>query len=248
MHGGGFYHIQKYLVAPPNLPEDLTWFKWESYATWLSGFALMVLVYYGGAELYLIDAEKMALPIWGAVAISLASLGGVWVLYHWLCRVLMARPMLLMLVLYALLVALSWGFYQVFSGRGAFLHLGAVTATIMSANVFFVIIPNQKITVAELKAGRTPDARYGQIAKLRSTHNNYLVLPVLFLMLSGHYPLAFATEYSWLMASLVFLMGVSIRHYFNARHASQGNPLWLWLITLLLFLVIMGLSLLPTIR
>ena len=248
VHGGGFYHIQKYLVAPPNLPEDLTWFKWESYATWLSGFALMVLVYYGGAELYLIDAEKMALPIWGAVVISLASLGGVWVLYHWLCRVLMARPMLLMLMLYALLVALSWGFYQVFSGRGAFLHLGAVTATIMSANVFFVIIPNQKITVAELKAGRTPDARYGQIAKLRSTHNNYLVLPVLFLMLSGHYPLAFATEYSWLMASLVFLMGVSIRHYFNARHASQGNPLWLWLITLLLFVVIMGLSLLPTIR
>ncbi len=246
VHGGGFYHIQKYLVAPDHLPEHLTWFKWEAYSTWLSGFALLAIVYYGGAEMYLIDAENMALSVPMAVAISLISLAGVWVIYSLLCRSPLAhRPTLLMLVLYALLVALSWGFHQVFTGRAAFIHLGAITATIMSANVFMVIIPNQKIVVAELKAGRTPDARYGKIAKLRSTHNNYLTLPVIFLMLSGHYPLAFATEYSWLIASLVFLMGVTIRHYFNTRHARAGNPRWTWAATTLIFAVIIWLSLLP---
>ena len=246
VHGGGFYHIQKYLVAPDHLPEHLTWFKWESYSTWLSGFALLAIVYYGGAEMYLIDAENMALSVPAAIIISILSLAGVWVVYSLLCRSPLAQnPTLLMLVLYALLVGLSWGFHQVFTGRAAFIHLGAITATIMSANVFMVIIPNQKIVVAELKAGRTPDARYGKIAKLRSTHNNYLTLPVIFLMLSGHYPLAFATEYSWLIASLVFLMGVTIRHYFNTRHARAGNPRWTWAATTLIFVVIIWLSLLP---
>ncbi len=246
VHGGGFYHIQKYLVAPDHLPEHLTWFKWESYSTWLSGFALLAIVYYGGAEMYLIDAENMALSVPAAIIISILSLAGVWVVYSLLCRSPLAQnPTLLMLVLYALLVGLSWGFHQVFTGRAAFIHLGAITATIMSANVFMVIIPNQKIVVAELKAGRTPDARYGKIAKLRSTHNNYLTLPVIFLMLSGHYPLAFATEYSWLIASLVFLMGVTIRHYFNTRHARAGNPRWTWVATTLIFVVIIWLSLLP---
>ncbi len=169
----------------------------------------------------------MALSIWQAIVISLGSL--VWVVYSLLCRSPLAtNPTLLMLVLYAMLVTLSWGFHQIFTGRAAFIHLGAITATIMSANVFMVIIPNQKIVVADLRAGRTPDAKYGRIAKLRSTHNNYLTLPVIFLMLSGHYPLAFATEYSWLIASLVFLMGVTIRHYFNTRHARAGNPRWTW--------------------
>ncbi|HCP18941.1 MAG TPA: cysteine desulfurase, partial [Alphaproteobacteria bacterium] len=232
VHGGGFYHIQKYLVAPDHLPEHLTWFKWESYATWLSGFALLAIVYYGGAELYLIDENKMALSVPQAVIISLLSMALVWIGYSGLCRSsLAANPTLLMIILYVMLVALSWGFHQIFTGRAAFIHLGAITATIMSANVFMVIIPNQKIVVADLKAGRTPDAKYGQIAKLRSTHNNYLTLPVIFLMLSGHYPLAFATEYSWLIASLVFLMGVTIRHYFNSRHARAGNPNWTWAAT-----------------
>ena len=249
VHGGGFYHIQKYLVAPDHLPEHLTWFKWEAYSTWLSGFALLAIVYYGGAEIYLIDAEKMALSVPAAIIFSLVSLASVWVGYSLLCRSPLAQnPTLLMLVLYALLVALSWGFHEVFTGRAAFIHLGAVTATIMSANVFMVIIPNQKIVVAELKAGRTPDARYGKIAKLRSTHNNYLTLPVIFLMLSGHYPLAFATEYSWLIASLVFLMGVTIRHYFNTRHARAGNPRWTWAATAIIFIMIMGLSLWPQFR
>ena len=249
VHGGGFYHIQKHLVAPEHLPEHLTWFKWESYATWLSGFALLAIVYYGGAELYLIDESKMALSVWQAVTISLISLAGVWTLYSLLCRSpLAANPTILMLVLYAMLVALSWGFHQIFTGRAAFIHLGAITATIMSANVFMVIIPNQKIVVADLRAGRTPDAKYGRIAKLRSTHNNYLTLPVIFLMLSGHYPLAFATEYSWLIASLVFLMGVTIRHYFNSRHARAGNPRWTWVATTAIFIIIMALSIWPAMR
>ncbi len=246
VHGGGFYHIQKYLVAPENLPEHLIWFKWESYATWLSGFALLAIVYYGGAELYLIDAAKAELSPALAVAISIASLALVWVFYSALCRSKLGQnPTMLMLILYVLLVGLSYFYHQIFTGRAAFIHLGAVTATIMSANVFMVIIPNQKIVVADLKSGRTPDAKYGQIAKLRSTHNNYLTLPVIFLMLSNHYPLAFATDYSWVIASLVFLMGVTIRHYFNSRHANTGNPRWTWLATAAIFAVIMGLSLAP---
>ena len=246
VHGGGFYHIQKYLVAPENLPEHLIWFKWESYATWLSGFVLLAIVYYGGAELYLIDAAKAELSPALAVAISIASLALVWVFYSALCRSKLGQnPTMLMLILYVLLVGLSYFYHQIFTGRAAFIHLGAVTATIMSANVFMVIIPNQKIVVADLKAGRTPDAKYGQIAKLRSTHNNYLTLPVIFLMLSNHYPLAFATDYSWVIASLVFLMGVTIRHYFNSRHANTGNPRWTWLATAAIFAVIMGLSLAP---
>ena len=249
VHGGGFYHIQKYLVAPDNLPEHLTWFKWESYATWLSGFALLSIVYYGGAELYLIDPNKLDMSVPVAIAISLLSLAGVWVLYSALCRSQLAKnPTWLMVILYLVLVSLSWGFHHIFTGRAAFIHLGAVTATIMSANVFMVIIPNQKIVVADLKAGRTPDARYGQIAKLRSTHNNYLTLPVIFLMLSGHYPLAFASDYSWIIASLVFLMGVTIRHYFNTRHARAGNPRWTWVATGLIFLIIMMLSIWPALR
>ena len=246
VHGGGFYHIQKYLVAPERMPEDLIWFKWESYMTWLSGFVLMVLVYYMGAELYLIDANKVAFSPTEAIAVSLVSLGVLWLVYNALCKSTFGdNNTNLMVVLYIALVAVSWGYHQIFTGRAAFLHLGAITATIMSANVFLVIIPNQKIVVADLKAGRNPDARYGKIAKQRSTHNNYLTLPVLFLMLSNHYPLAFATEYSWIIASLVFLMGVSIRHYFNTCHARAGNPLWTWGVTAALFIAVSLLSILP---
>ena len=150
-----------------------------------------------------------------------------------------------MVLLFVILVVMAWGYTQVFTGRAALLHLGAFTATIMSANVFLVIIPNQEIVVADLKAGRTPDPKYGAIAKLRSTHNNYLTLPVLFLMLSNHYPLAFATEWNWLIASLVFLMGVTIRHYFNTMHAGKGQPNWTWAATAIIFVVIMWLSSVP---
>ena len=147
--------------------------------------------------------------------------------------------------MYLILVLAAWGYTQIFTGRAAFLHLGAITATIMSCNVFIVIIPNQKIVVADLINNKTPDPKYGKIAKLRSTHNNYLTLPVIFLMLSNHYPLAFGTEYNWVIASLVFLMGVTIRHYFNSMHARSSNPTWTWAITIIIFLVIMWLSTVP---
>lgn len=246
VHGGGFYHIQKYLVAPPTLPEHLTWFKWESYATWLSGFALMVVVYYLGADIYLIDAEKADLSFWSAVGISLSVLAIGWVGYNAICRSKIGEnATLLMVLLYILLCVLAYVLDQIFTGRAAFLHLGALTATIMSFNVLMVIIPNQRIVVADLKAGKTPDAKYGKIAKQRSTHNNYLTLPVIFFMLSNHYPLTHSTEFSWVIASLVFLMGVSIRHYFNTRHARAGNPRWTWAVTTALFLAIMALSLAP---
>jgi uncharacterized membrane protein len=246
VHGGGFYHIQKYLVAPASMPEHLTWFKWESYATWLSGFTMLVLVYYLGAEFYLIDPSVMELTVTQAVLISIASLAFGWLAYNTLCRVFVnANQTALMVALFVLLVAMAWGYTQVFSGRAALLHLGAFTATIMSGNVFLVIIPNQKIVVADLKAGEKPDPKYGKIAKQRSTHNNYLTLPVLFLMLSNHYPLVFATEYNWLIAALVFLMGVTIRHWFNTVHARKGNPHWTWPLTVALFLLAMWLSAQP---
>ena len=248
VHGGGFYHIQKYLVAPAQMPEHLTWFKWESYATWLSGFALLCLVYYGGADLFLVDRSVLDVSTPVAILISLASLALGWILYDLLCKSPLGRNTWgLMLVLYGILVAMAWGYTQVFTGRAAFLHLGAFTATIMSANVFFIIMPNQRVVVADLIAGRTPDPKYGKIAKQRSTHNNYLTLPVLFLMLSNHYPLAFGTEFNWIIASLVFLMGVTIRHYFNTTSANAGNPTWTWLVTALLFVAIMWLSTVPKI-
>lgn len=246
VHGGGFYHIQKYLVAPERMPEDLIWFKWESYATWLSGFAMLVLVYYLGGELYLVDPNVLDIPVWGGVLISLGSLAGGWAIYDLLCKSRFGEDNTrLMVLLFVILVAMAWGYTQVFTGRAALLHLGAFTATIMSANVFMIIIPNQKIVVADLIAGRVPDARYGKIAKQRSTHNNYLTLPVIFLMLSNHYPAAFASSMNWMIAAIVFLMGVSVRHYFNTVHARKGKPNWTWAVTALLFAAIVYLSAAP---
>lgn len=246
VHGGGFYHIQKYLVAPAELPKHLTWFKWESYATWMSGFALMCIVYYAGADLYLIDRNLWDVQPWIAITTSLGSIVISYLIYDLLCKSKLGqKPTLLMVLLYLILVLAAWGYTQIFTGRAAFLHLGAITATIMSCNVFIVIIPNQKIVVADLINNKTPDPKYGKIAKLRSTHNNYLTLPVIFLMLSNHYPLAFGTEYNWVIASLVFLMGVTIRHYFNSMHARSSNPTWTWAVTIIIFLVIMWLSTVP---
>ena len=243
VHGGGFYHVQKYLVAPAEMPGDLIWFKWESYWTWLSGFALLVLVYYLGAELFLIDPTVLDIPVWQGVGISLASLAFGWVVYDLICKSRFGDDASrLMLGLFVILVGMAWFYSHVFSGRAALLHLGAFTASIMTGNVFFIIMPNQRIVVADLIAGRKPDPKYGKIAKQRSTHNNYLTLPVIFLMLSNHYPLAFASPYNWIIASLVFLMGVTIRHWFNTIHARKGRPHWTWGVTVVLFLLIAWLS------
>lgn len=246
VHGGGFYHVQKYMVAPEAMPEHLTWFKWESYATWMSGALLLMIIYWAGADLYLIDPSVAALSTFEAILISAGSLTIGWLIYDFLCKSPLGNhPTALMLLLFILLVAMAWGYTQVFTGRASMVHLGAFTATIMSANVFFIIIPNQKIVVGDLKAGRAPDPKYGKIAKLRSTHNNYLTLPVLFLMLSNHYPLSFASQYNWAIAGLIFLMGVTIRHYFNTLHARKGNIFWLWIVTGILFVLVMWLSTAP---
>ena len=243
VHGGGFYNIQKYSIAPPNLPQDLIWFKWESYSTWLSGFFLLAIVYYGGADLYLIDTEIADINNFQAILISLGSILFGWIIYNTACKSPLGNNSnLLLLLLFFFLLFLSLFYTSIFSGRAAFLHLGAITATLMTANVFFIIIPNQKIVVSDLKAGRKPDPKFGIIAKQRSTHNNYLTLPVIFFMLSSHYPLAFASELNWAIAPLVFLLGVSIRHYFNTYHATKKKLYWTWIITFIIFAVIIGLS------
>lgn len=243
VHGGGFYHTVKYLVAPARMPEHLTWHKWQSYSTWLSGAALLMIIYWVGGELFLLDPTKADLALWQGILISAGSLTIGWLLYDAMCKSKLAEtPTILMLLLFVILVIMSWGYNQIFTGRAALLHLGAFTATIMTANVFFQIMPNQRIVVADLKAGRTPDAKYGKIAKVRSTHNNYLTLPVVFLMLSNHYPLAFGTQYAWIIASLIFLTGVTIRHYFNTMHATGKGPHWTWAVTVLLMILIAWLS------
>jgi uncharacterized membrane protein len=243
VHGGGFYHIQKYLVAPGNMPDHLIWHKWQSYITWVSGAALLMVVYWVGGELFLLDPSKANLTLFQGILISGGSLTIGWIAYDYMCKSKLGKhSTLLMLLLFVILIVMSWGYNQIFTGRAALLHLGAFTATIMTGNVFFQIMPNQRIVVADLKAGRTPDAKYGKIAKLRSTHNNYLTLPVVFLMLSTHYPLSFATDYAWIIASLVFLTGVTIRHYFNTMHATGKGPHWTWGVTVLLMIVIAWLS------
>ena len=243
VHGGGFYHTVKYLVAPSQMPEHLTWHKWQSYSTWLSGAALLMIVYWVGGDLFLLDPTRAELTLWQGILISAGSLTIGWLAYDQLCKSKLGEsPTTLMLILFGILVAMAWGYNQIFTGRAALLHLGAFTATIMTGNVFFQIMPNQRIVVADLKAGRTPDAKYGKIAKLRSTHNNYLTLPVVFLMLSNHYPLAFGTEYSWIIACLVFLTGVTIRHYFNTMHKTGKGPHWTWAVTVILMIVIAWLS------
>ena len=243
VHGGGFYHIRKYLVAPAAMPEHLTWFKWEAYTTWLSGFALLAIVYYAGAELYLIDRSVLDISSLTGIGLSVASLALGWIIYDLLCRSPLGKSTTgLMVVLFMVLVAMSWGYTQLFSGRAALLHLGAFTASIMTANVFFIIMPNQRKVVADLIAGKSPDPALGAQAKQRSLHNNYLTLPVLFLMISNHYPLAFATQYNWIIAALVFLMGVSIRHFFNTMHARRVRLWWTWGATALLLALIIWLS------
>ena len=229
VHGGGFYHMVKYLSAPPRLPDELTWFKWEAYATWLSGFALLVVVYYLGADLYLIDRTVLDLTAPQAAGVAFVSLAVAWLAYEALCRSPIGKHEgLLAAIGYIFLVGLTYAFTHVFSGRGAFTQIGALIGTIMVANVFVVIIPNQKKIVAALIAGQTPDAALGDQGKQRSVHNNYLTLPVVLLMISNHYPLLFATRYNWLIVAIVLAIGPFIRHFYNSRHAGKGSPWWTW--------------------
>jgi uncharacterized membrane protein len=229
VHGGGFYRMQKYTVAPRELPEELTWFKWEAYATWLSGFALLIGLYYWNAELYLIDPEVMDLSPTQAILVSLISLIVGYGVYEGLCRSPLAKDdTRLAIVGFALLVLVAWAYTLVFSGRGAYIHVGALIGTIMVASVAHVIIPNQRKVVAALKAGEAPDPELGREAKQRSLHNNYLTLPVVFVMISNHYPLAFASRWNWLILAIIIVVGFAIRHFYNSRHKGLPSPWWTW--------------------
>ncbi|RFB80905.1 urate hydroxylase PuuD [Methylovirgula sp. 4M-Z18] len=234
VHGGGFYEVRKYLVAPDQLPKELIWHKWQSYSTWISGFFLLCWVYYGQSQLYLIDPSIQPLSPLEAAAIGIGGLAAGWVIYDQLCKSALGKnEVALAAVGFAYIIFMAWCFQHVFSGRGAFNHTGALMATMMTGNVFFVIIPNQRKVVADLVAGRTPDPALGKQAKQRSTHNNYLTLPVLFLMLSNHYPLTWSTPYAYIVVGLVLIAGALIRHYYNVSHAGKGYPWWTWLVAAL---------------
>lgn len=222
VHGGGFYHQRKFILAPPELPEALHWFKYEAYFTWISGFLLLVVLYYFGADLYLIDPAKAELATWQASAIGLGVLLAGWLVYDGLCRSPLGRSgRALGVVWFALLTAAAYALAQVFSGRGAYIHVGAIIGTAMAANVFFVIIPNQKTAVAAMRDGREVDPALGRAAKQRSLHNNYMTLPVVFIMVSNHYPATFGHQSGWAVLAGLSLSGVLIRHVFNLRHEGR---------------------------
>jgi uncharacterized membrane protein len=229
VHGGGFYHVDKYTVAPPQLPKHLVWFRWEAYLTWMTGFGLLVVMYYWNARAYLIDPTVLDISPATAIAISIATLAAGWFIYDLICRSPVGRhTVLLSAVVFVLIVAASWGLSHVFSGRGAFIHVGSLIGTIMAVNVFYVIIPNQKKLVAQLQAGEEPDPRYGAIGKQRSVHNNYLTLPVLLMMVSNHYPMLYSHPYSWLVVALILITGGLVRHLINRHDAGDDFHAYSW--------------------
>jgi uncharacterized membrane protein len=226
VHGGGFYHSQKYKVAPPKLPEHLHWFKWEAYTTWLSGFALLVVLYWLDADTRLVDAAVADLSGWQAAGLSAAGLVLAWLAYDAACRFL--RRDRLVAIAVAVLVTLSaYAAGELFAARAAVLQVGAMLGTIMAANVFFVIIPAHWELVRAKREGREPDHAPGLRAKQRSVHNNYLTLPVVFTMLAGHFPLVFGRERAWLVLLAIFALVAAIRHFFNLWHT--GKRAW-WIL------------------
>jgi len=224
VHGGGFYHNQKYQVAPSKMPKHLHWFKWEAYFTWISGFSLLVLIYYVGAQSFLIDPAKAALSPAAAIAIGLAALALGWLVYDGLCRSPVGSSNLALGIFWfvVLLLAAS-ALDRLFNSRAAYMHVGAIIGTVMAANVFLIIIPNQRKVVADLIAGRTPDPALGAAAKQRSLHNNYMTLPVLFIMISPHYPMTYGAARPWLVLALLGLTGVAVRHVFNLRGRGKAT-------------------------
>jgi uncharacterized membrane protein len=238
VHGGGFYHAQKYRVAPQTLPETLHWFKWEAYTTWITGMFLLILVYWYGAEVYLIDRSVADLTATAAIGIAVLFLVGGWLVYDLLCKTQLGKnDNAFSAVLLVLITLLAYGLCQLFSGRGAYIHFGAVLGTIMAANVFFVIIPGQRRMVDAAALGQPPNPEDGIKAKQRSVHNTYFTLPVLFVMTSNHYALTFAHEYNWLILVAISLAGALIRVYFVARHKGKTSPVPIVVAVLILLLV-----------
>nr|WP_269819842.1 urate hydroxylase PuuD [Pseudomonas palleroniana] len=221
IHGGGIYHLEKYKLAPPTMPDNLHWFKWEAYFTWMSGIALLCVVFYSNPTLYLL-APGSSLSGPEGVLLGISSLFVGWFVYSFLCdSALGKRPALLGLILFVLLIAAAYGFSKVFSGRGAYLHVGAVIGTIMVGNVFRIIMPAQRALVAAIAQNRTPDPALPAKGLLRSRHNNYFTLPVLFIMISNHFPSTYGSQYNWLILAGIAVAAVLVRHYFNTRHNSQ---------------------------
>ena len=225
VHGGGFYHAQKYKVAPEQLPEPLHWFKWEAYTTWLSGMFLMALIYWYGAEIYTIDPGVMALGKPTAIIIGMVTLVGGWIVYDMLCKSPLGKSDKTLGIVIALFVfVIAFVLCQVFSGRGAYIHFGAMLGTIMVANVFFIIIPGQTELVKATREGRLVDAAYGLRAKQRSVHNTYFTLPVLFVMISNHYAMTYGNEFNWLILIGITMAGALIRVYFVQHHFGKPSP------------------------
>ena len=224
VHGGGFYRVEKFRVAPERLPEPLHWFKWEAYTTWLSGFALFIAVYYSHASSYLVDPSVADLTAWEAIAISIAGLAIAWVVYDFFCRVFADDEFVLALLVSAGIVAASWGAWELFAPRAAYVQVGAMIGTIMVGNVFFVIIPAHWKLVRAKEAGREPDPKWNRDGKTRSVHNNYLTLPVVFAMLSNHFTFTYGHSHAWIVLVAMMALGALVRHYFNLRH--RGLNVW----------------------
>jgi uncharacterized membrane protein len=224
VHGGGFYRVQKYRVAPETLPEPLHWFKWEAYTTWLSGFALLVVLYYTDADTYLVDRGVADLSVGWAVAISVGLLALAWIVYDSLCRVLGRRELVLAVLLLVLVAVAAWGLGELFSPRAVPIQLGAMLGTMMAGNVLFVIIPGQRELVRAKQAGREPDPVFGLRGKQRSVHNNYLTLPVVLAMIAPHFPFVYTHARAWLVLLTLMVLGAWVRLFFNLRH--QGRTVW----------------------
>ncbi len=239
VHGGGFYHLKKFSTRPQTMPVPLHWFKWEAYTTWLSGFGLLIIVYYFNARVYLIDPSVSDISPMLAIVVSLVAIFGSWLVYDLMCRSpLRSRPTTLALGIFSWFALLAWGLSEVLSGRAAYIHIGAAIGTVMVANVFFVIIPAQKEMVSALAEDRELDPVYGKNGLLRSRHNNYLTLPVLFTMISSHFPSTYGNEWNWLVLVLLAVISVAVRHYFNVR--SSGSSM-IWILPLA-FIAIMGVT------
>jgi uncharacterized membrane protein len=226
VHGGGVYQSQKFLLGPLGEPlaEKLHWSKWEAYTTWLSGMGLLVVVYWFGASTYLVDSQVLELSVTAGIAISAGVIVFGWVIYNLLCQWMKGSDSVLAATLLLLISFAAWGLFQLLSARAAYLHVGAMMGSIMAANVFFHIIPGQKKVVAQMRAGETPDAEPGIIGKQRSVHNTYFTLPVLFIMISNHYPMTYSHENGWLVLIFIMLAGVLIRQYFVLRHGGKASP------------------------
>ena len=226
IHGGGFYYLNKYKVAPAKLPETLHWFKWEAYATWITGICLLIVVYYMNASVYMVDASIMALSEGAAVGIGVGSLILGWLVYDGLCRSpLLKKPTAMLVVMFLFMTAMAFGLMQALPARAAYIHVGAIIGTMMAGNVFFVIIPSQRRLVAAAEKGEEPDAWQGIYAGLRSRHNNYFTLPVLFIMISNHFPSTYGHEHGWAILAAISAAGIGVRHHFNVRHATNK---WAW--------------------